>query len=53
MSRPPEWPITTRDKATPSDAMMSTINTTFGADLHRPTGVESPRQFRLSAQFDF
>ena len=32
---------------------VSTINTQFGASLHRPTAVESPRQFRLSAQFDF
>ena len=32
---------------------VSTINTTFGANLHKPTAVESPRQFRLSAQFDF
>jgi Carboxypeptidase regulatory-like domain len=32
---------------------VSTINTTFGANLHKPTGVEAPRQFRLSAQFDF
>ena len=32
------------------------INTTFGASLHRPGGlmaVEAPRQFRLSAQFEF
>ena len=32
---------------------ISGINTTFGANLHKPTGVETPRQFRLSAQFDF
>ena len=32
---------------------ISTINTTFGANLHKPTAVEAPRQFRLSAQFDF
>jgi hypothetical protein len=32
------------------------INTTFGANLHRPGGlqaVEAPRQFRLSGQFEF
>jgi hypothetical protein len=32
---------------------ISAINTTFGASLHRVTGVESPRQFRLSGQFEF
>jgi hypothetical protein len=32
---------------------ISGINTTFGANLHKPIGVETPRQFRLSAQFDF
>jgi hypothetical protein len=31
----------------------STINTTFGANLHKPLTVEVPRQFRLSAQFEF
>jgi hypothetical protein len=32
------------------------VNTTFGASLHRPSGlpaVEAPRQFRLSGQFEF
>jgi hypothetical protein len=32
------------------------INTTFGANLHRPAGlmaVEAPRQFRLSGQIEF
>jgi hypothetical protein len=32
---------------------VATINTTFGANLHRPLTVEAPRQFRLSGQFDF
>jgi hypothetical protein len=32
---------------------ISGVNTTFGGSLHRPTGVEAPRQFRLSGQFDF
>jgi hypothetical protein len=31
----------------------SGINTTFGSSLHRPTGVEAPRQFRFSGQFEF
>ena len=31
----------------------STINTTFGANLHKPLTVEVPRQFRLGAQFEF
>ena len=32
---------------------VSTINTNFGANLHKPTAVEAPRQFRLSGQFEF
>jgi hypothetical protein len=32
---------------------ISSINTTFGSSLHRVTGVESPRQFRLGGQFEF
>jgi hypothetical protein len=32
---------------------VSLINGTFGANLHKPTAVEAPRQFRLSGQFEF
>jgi len=32
---------------------VSAINTTFGANLHKPTLVETPRQFRFSGQFEF
>jgi carboxypeptidase family protein len=32
---------------------VSAINTAFGANLHKPTLVETPRQFRFSGQFEF